>query len=93
MLSQYRKNSKISNISKTTWIVYVGMLGSFDFLFFVINLTVFLLITKTISYISKFCLLINLVLSWGSMLIYSLFIDTLCYYIFPSWIQGQTLLP
>ena len=94
MFSQYDKNRKVSTVFKIVWALYAIAASFFNFnlLFSAINISVFLLITGDIYYISKVYPKINAILSVCSILIYSLFIDIICYYILPSWAEGQSLI-
>ncbi len=94
MFIQYDKNRKVSTVFKILWVLYAIAASFFNFnlLFSAINISVFLLITGAIHYISKIYPKINAILSVCSILIYSLFIDIICYYILPSWAEGQSLI-
>lgn len=94
MFSQYDKNRKVSTIFKILWVLYAIAASFFNFnlLFSAINISVFLLMTGAIHYISKIHHKINAILSVCSILIYSLFIDITCYYILPSWVEGHSLI-
>lgn len=94
MFSQYDKNRKVSTIFKILWVLYAIAASFFNFnlLFSAINISVFLFMTGAIHYISKIYHKINAILSVCSILIYSLFIDIICYYILPSWAEGQSLI-
>lgn len=94
MFSQYNKNRNVSTIFKILWVLCAIAASFFNFnlLFSAINISVFLLMTGAIHYISKICPKINAILSVCSILIYSLFIDIICYYILPSWAEGQSLI-
>ena len=48
--------------------------------------------TGAIHYISKIYPKINAILSVCSILVYSLSIDIICYYVLPSWAKGQSLI-
>lgn len=86
MLSSYNSTNK--RFFKLIWIMYVIIkcFHSFDFVFLIINLSTFLLVTELICCISKFYSPLNKkILSVISILIYSLFIDVICYYTLPTW--------
>lgn len=93
MFSQYNKNRKISNIFKVSWILYATAAAFFNSnpWFSLVNASVFMLVTGFVYYISKVCPKINAFLSVGSILIYSLFVDIVCYYALPNWSVGQSL--
>lgn len=88
MLSSYNSTNK--KFFKLIWIMYVIIkyFHSFDFVFLIINLSTFLFVTKLICCISKFYSPLNKILSVISILIYSLFIDVICYYMLPTWNWG-----
>ena len=94
MFSQYGQNRKISNIFSLVWVLHViaSALFNFNLTFSLVNISVFLFVTGVIYCISKNCPNVNTILSIGSILIYSLFVDIICYYVLPSWINGQPLI-
>ena len=92
MFSQYDKNRKVATIFKIFWVLYAIASSFFNLLFSAINTSAFLLMTGIIHYISKISHKINAILSVCSILIDSLFIDIICYYILPSWAEGQSLI-
>jgi hypothetical protein len=59
--------------------------------FSLINASVFILVTGFVYCISKLYPKISALLSIGSILIYSLFVDIVCYYVLPNWAIGQSL--
>ena len=86
MLSQYSKNNKFSNIFRMLWLLHTLLCCTWNFnlQFFLVNLTAFLLTTLCIEKISlRFSSIVNMLLRIYSILIYSLFIDLMCYYLFP----------
>lgn len=93
MFSQYSKNRKISNIFKVIWILYAiaALFFNPNPWFLLVNVSVFMLVTGFVYCISKFYPKINAFLSVGSILIYSLFVDIVCYYALPNWAVGQSL--
>lgn len=94
MINTYRYNNKNLNIIfKLTWLTYFILKFSYDFnlTFLFINLGTFLFVTELIYHVSKFCSKLNKLLSVISILVYSFFIDILCYYMFPTWSNGQSL--
>lgn len=94
MFSLWNKNSKATNIFKIIWIIYAvaASFSNFNPLFSIINICVFMFVTSAINYTSKIQPKLNSFLSIISVLIYSLFIDTVCYYGIPSWSVGQSLI-
>lgn len=94
MFSQYNKNSKISNIFKFIWILYAVVASFFNSnpWFSLVNLSVFALVTGFVYGISKFYSKINAFLSVTSILIYSLFVDVVCYFVLPNWVHRQSLI-
>ena len=89
MLSQCKQNTKRANVFKLIWIIYTVF---FSFVYCSINLIAFILISLFIHYISMFGSKINKILSVCSILLYSFFIDIICYYTFPTWANGLPLL-
>ena len=94
MSSSYRYNNKNLNIIfKLIWLIYLILKFSYDFnlTFLFINLGTFLFVSGLIYHVSKFCSKLNKILSVTSILVYSFFIDILCYYMFPTLSNGQSL--
>ncbi len=94
MFSQYNKNKKISNIFKAVWILYAIAASLFNFnqIFIFVNVSAFLSVTGVVYVISKFYSKVNVFLSIISVLIYSLFVDVVCYFVLPNWTQEQSLI-
>ena len=93
MFSQYRESKICVKIFRIVWIVCAILSSVFsnNLIFFVVNLSVFFLITLFIKKNSKFFPKLNMFLSTFSILLYSLFVDLICYYLFPLWGQEITL--
>ena len=94
MLSQYDKNRKVADIFKCMWFIYLSIIMFFNFnlMFFFIEVGSFLLTTIFIRLISWFAPKANATLSIFSILIYSLFMDIICYNVLPVWSENQSLL-
>lgn len=95
MASQYN-NKWVSNIFKTLWLLYTivsGIFNHFNPMFLLINLSAFILVTGLI----KSCQIIdrkfyNTTVIF-SILAYSVFIDTICYFALPKFVpENLTLL-
>ena len=88
----YNKNRKISILFLTAWILY--MLINYDFslglAFPLINAIVLLTVTISINLISN--KKVNTIMSIFSILIWSIIIDIVCFYMFPMMSAGQSLI-
>lgn len=88
----YNKDRKISILFLTAWILY--MLINYDFslglAFPLINAIVLLTVTISINLISN--KKVNTIMSIFSILIWSIIIDIVCFYMFPMMSSGQSLI-
>lgn len=88
----YNKDRKISILFLTAWILY--MLINYDFslglAFPLINAIVLLTVTISINLISN--KKVNTIMSIFSILIWSIIIDIICFYMFPMMSAGQSLI-
>lgn len=88
----YNKDRKISILFVTAWILY--MLINYDFslglAFPLINAIVLLTVTIGINLISN--KKVNTIMSIFSILIWSIIIDIICFYMFPMMSAGQSLI-
>lgn len=88
----YNKDRKISILFLTAWILY--MLINYDFslglAFPLINAIVLLTVTISINLISN--KKVNTIMSIFSILIWSIIIDIVCFYMFPMMSAGQSLI-
>ena len=88
----YNKDRKISILFLTAWILY--MLINYDFslglAFPLINAIVLLTVTISIKLISN--KKVNTIMSIFSILIWSIIIDIVCFYMFPMMSAGQSLI-
>ena len=88
----YNKDRKISILFLTAWILY--MLINYDFslglAFPLINAIVLLTVTISINLISN--KKVNMIMSIFSILIWSIIIDIVCFYMFPMMSAGQSLI-
>lgn len=86
----YNKDRKISILFLTAWILY--MLINYDFslglAFPLINAIVLLTVTISINLISN--KKVNTIMSIFSILIWSIIIDIVCFYMFPMMSAGQS---
>ena len=88
----YNKDRKISILFLTAWILY--MLINYDFslglAFPLINAIVLFTVTISINLISN--KKVNTIMSIFSILIWSIIIDIVCFYMFPMMSAGQSLI-
>ena len=88
----YNKDRKISILFLTAWILY--MLINYDFslglAFPLINAIVLLTVTISINLMSN--KKVNTIMSIFSILIWSIIIDIVCFYMFPMMSAGQSLI-
>lgn len=90
MLSQFKY--KINWVFKIVFLIYFLLVYNNINLFFLLNIFSFFLLSIIIFIINKTIPKSNLILSAISILIYSIIIDTFCYYIYPQFTTQQTLL-
>ena len=87
----YNKNRKISAAFIYGWIIY--MVINYDFslgyIFPFINALVCLLVSISINLIKDRTL--NIILSVSSILIWSIIIDTICFFMYPTMVGGQNI--
>ncbi|MDR3180220.1 MAG: hypothetical protein LBT70_04990 [Holosporaceae bacterium] len=90
LLSQYNKNTTLMNICTVTWMFYMFSQVNFQLTFLAIaNLVVFLLITMALRKIKN-----KYVHGGGaiaSILLYSICIDVVCFYVYPEFVSNQSL--
>lgn len=88
--SSYNKNRKISIAFMVGWIAYMIIRQAYLGLTFpILNAVVFLIVTISINLIKN--KKINTILSICSILIWSVIIDIICYYIYPLYSSNQTI--
>ena len=89
--SAYNKNRKISIIFLITWLIYMflGSNLSLGIKFPIINAIVFIAITFGINLIKN--RRANTILSVFSILIWSIIIDIICYFLYPSLVGNQNI--
>lgn len=92
-MSSLNKNRKLSFIFIGAWIIYLILTTNFELglLYPCMSLVTFLVTALGINLFAKNKYL-NGTLSVMSVLIWSSIVDVLCYYAFPMYSQGQTLL-
>lgn len=90
--SSYNKDKKISKIFMGAWILYmiIGNKFAMGNMFVYINAGIFLILSLVINSIKS--KKINTILSIFSILIWSIIIDVICYYMYPMMSMGQNLL-
>ncbi|MBQ6860286.1 MAG: hypothetical protein IJO08_01405 [Clostridia bacterium] len=83
--SSYNKSKIMSNIFMVAWVAYmlVGSNLSLGITFPVVNAIAFLVVTFCINRIKNRCW--NTVLSIFSILVWSVVIDTICFYMYPAF--------
>lgn len=86
----FNKNRKVSVAFMIGWIAYVIINQLYLGLFPIINAVVFLVVTVGINLIKN--KKINTVLSIISILIWSIIIDVICYYMYPLFPTNQNIL-
>lgn len=90
--SSYNKDNKISIIFIIGWIIYmlVNYNFSLGYIFPIINISILLIITISIKLINNKKL--NTILSIMSILIWSIIIDFICYFMYPTMANGQNII-
>ena len=90
--SSYNKDNKISIIFIIGWIIYmlVNYNFSLGYIFSIINISILLIITISIKLINNKKL--NTILSIMSILIWSIIIDFICYFMYPTMANGQNII-
>lgn len=87
--SSFNKNRKVSVAFMIGWIVYVIINQLYLGIFPIINAAVFLITTISINLIKN--KKVNTVLSIMSILIWSVIIDIICFYMYPLYSNGQNI--
>lgn len=92
LASSYIKNRKVAIIACIAWIAYmlIGSNLSLGILFPIVNMIVFGLVVFGVRIISNKKL--NLLASVISILIWSIAIDIICYFMFPKLTFGQNIM-
>ena len=90
--SSYNKDKKISKIFMGAWMLYmiIGNKFAMGNMFVYINAAIFLILSLVINSIKS--KKINTIVSIFSILIWSIVIDIICYYMYPMMSMGQNLL-
>lgn len=92
MLSQRSKNPKIANVFKYIWTIFITIACFSNLSFSFIEIVSFMLTTVCIYLANRFGSKVNTLLSVFSILIYSIFVDIMCYFAMPAWHAGQSLI-
>lgn len=94
MLSQYNKNGKFPNIFKCIWLVATALMSfsSLNFTFLLIEIVSFLLMSHCTYFFNRFSFKFNALLSVFSVLVYSVFVDIMCYFLLSAWCGNQSLI-
>ena len=89
--SSYNKNKIVSCIFFIAWIVYmlIGSDLSLGLTFPIINAIVFIIISISINFVKNRKL--NTILSVFSILIWSIVIDIICYFLYPMMVGEQSI--
>lgn len=88
--SSYNKNRKLSIAFMIGWIAYMIIRQFYLGLTFpIINAVVFLIVTISINLINN--KKVNTILSICSILIWSILIDIICYYLYPLYSSNQSI--
>lgn len=88
--SSFNKNRKVSLAFMVGWVTYIIINQLYLGLFPIVNAIVFLVITVSINLIKN--KKINTILSIFSILIWSIIIDIICYYMYPLFSSNQNIL-
>ena len=91
MFSQYNKNRICATIFKIFWVLYIVILN-FNFSFRVANLLAFMCTSVIINIVDKLFPKLNIFLSVFSIIIYSFFMDIICYYTVKNDLIEHTLI-
>lgn len=87
--SSYNKNRKVSIAFMMGWIIYMIIRQAYLGIFPIVNAIVFLIISVSINLIKN--KKANTILSIFSILIWSVIIDVICYYIYPLYSTDQNI--
>ncbi len=87
--SSFNKNRKVSIAFMAGWIAYIIINQLYLGLFPLVNAIAFLAVTVSINFVKN--KKINTVLSVFSILIWSIIIDIICYYMYPLFSSNQSI--
>ena len=89
--SAYNKDKRISPLFIISWIIYMLLNYNFSlgYIFPIINISVLLITTISIRSIKNKKL--NTILSTISILLWSIIIDIICYFMYPAMTNGQNV--
>jgi hypothetical protein len=91
LFSLYNKNTVLMNVCAMAWIFFMLSHSNFQWTPLVtINLMAFLMTTLLLRKIKNNYL--SLLGTTSSILLYSICVDVICYYIYPQFVCGQNLL-
>jgi hypothetical protein len=91
LFSQYNKNARLASICAVAWIVNMLYNSNFHLdLFSQVNLMTFLMVTLFVRKIKNKHL--HMVGAISSILLYSVCIDVICYFLYPQLVSNQNLL-
>lgn len=87
--SSFNKNRKVSLVFMIGWVAYIIINQLYLGLFPIVNAIVFLIVTVSINLIKN--KKVNTILSIFSILIWSITIDIICYYMYPLFSSNQNI--
>lgn len=87
--SSFNKNRKVSVAFMIGWVAYIIINQLYLGLFPILNAIVFLIVTISINLVKNNK--VNTILSIFSILIWSIIIDIICYYMYPLFSSNQNI--
>ena len=87
--SSFNKNRKVSIAFMIGWVAYIIINQLYLGLFPIVNAIVFLIVTISINLVKN--KKVNTILSVFSILIWSIIIDIICYYMYPLFSSNQNI--
>ena len=87
--SSFNKNRKVSVVFMIAWVAYIIINQLYLGLFLIVNAIVFLIVTISINLVKN--KKVNIILSIFSVLIWSVIIDIICYYMYPLFSSNQNI--
>ena len=87
--SSFNKNRKVSLVFMIGWVAYIIINQLYLGLFPIVNAIVFLVVTVSINLIKN--KKVNTILSIFPILIWSITIDIICYYMYPLFSSNQNI--
>lgn len=87
--SSLNKNRKVSLVFMIVWLAYIFTNQSYLGVFPILNAMVFMVVTLCIGFVKNRTA--NTLLSVFSILIWSILIDIICYYVYPMFLPNQSI--